>query len=97
MTHPHDTPNSDDSLFPGIDPARLFAPGAAMHPPRILILYRSLRDRSFSRLSAEEAGRILTRLGAEVRFFNSSGLPLVDQSGADLTKVQELHSLVTWC
>jgi arsenic resistance protein ArsH len=97
MTHPRDTPNIDDSLLPGIDPARLFAPGAATHPPRILILYGSLRARSFSRLSVEEAGRILTRLGAEVRFFNPSGLPLVDEPGADLTKVKELHSLVTWC
>jgi len=94
---PHDTPNIDDSLFPPIDPARLFAPATATHPPRILILYGSLRVRSFSRLSAEEAGRILTRLGAEVRFFNPSGLPLPDQPGADLTKVEELHVLVTWC
>ena len=89
MRNPHDTPNIDDALFAGIDPARLFAPGTATHPPRILILYGSLRARSFSRLSAEEAGRILTRLGAEVRFFNPSGLPLVDEPGADLTKVEE--------
>ena len=96
MTGPRDTPNIDDSQFPGIDTARLFTRPTATHPPRFLILYGSLRPRSFSRLSAEEAGRILTRLGAEVRFFNPSGLPLVDEPGADVTKVQELHNLVTW-
>ena len=92
-----DTPNIDDALFPGVDEAALLAPAHKTHPPRILILYGSLRARSFSRLSGEEAGRILTRLGAEVRIFNPSGLPLVDQPGADLTRVQELWDLVTWC
>jgi arsenic resistance protein ArsH len=91
-----DTPNIDDALFPGIDPTALLSPPHKTHPPRILILYGSLRTRSFSRLSGEEAGRILTRLGAEVRFFNPSGLPLVDEPGADLTKVTALWDLVTW-
>ncbi|MDQ1899198.1 arsenical resistance protein ArsH [Paracoccus sp. WLY502] len=93
-----DTPNIDDALFPGIDPDRLFARVPAAHPPRILLLYGSLRVRSFSRLAAEEAGRILTRLGAEVRFFNPSGLPLVDD-GVDAAhpKVRELRDLVAWC
>jgi arsenic resistance protein ArsH len=95
---PFDTPNIDDALFPGIDRERLFPPALSTHPPRILILYGSLRARSFSRLAAEEAGRILTRLGAEVRFFNPSGLPLVDD-GVDAThpKVRELRDLATWC
>ena len=91
-----DTPNIDDALFPGVDKEALLTPPHKMHAPRILILYGSLRPRSFSRLSAEEAGRILTRLGAEVRFFNPSGLPLVDQPGADMVKVSELWDLVTW-
>ena len=91
-----DTPNIDDALFPGIDQGRLFARAPASHPPRILILYGSLRARSFSRLAAEEAGRILTRLGAEVRFFNPSGLPLVDEPGADMTRVTALWDAVTW-
>jgi arsenic resistance protein ArsH len=93
-----DTPNIDDALFPGVDRDRLLNPVPSDHPPRILILYGSLRARSFSRLSAEEAGRILTRLGAEVRFFHPSGLPLVDD-GADAThpKVRELRDLVVWC
>lgn len=93
-----DTPNIDDTLFPGINEAALLAPPHKTHAPRILILYGSLRPRSFSRLSGEEAARILTRLGAEVRFFNPSGLPLVDD-GVDAThpKVRELRDLVTWC
>ena len=91
-----DTPNIMDPLLPGIDADRLFAPPSAAHPPRILILYGSLRTRSYSRLAAEEAGRILTRLGAEVRVFNPSGLPLPDEPGADMAKVTELRDLVTW-
>lgn len=93
-----ETPNITDDLFSGIDRDRLLAPATTTHPPRILILYGSLRARSFSRLSAEEAGRILTRLGAEVRFFNPSGLPLVDD-GVDAShpKVAELRQMVTWC
>jgi arsenic resistance protein ArsH len=93
-----ETPNIDDALFPGIARDRLFAPPVATHPPRILILYGSLRTHSYSRLAAEEAGRILTRLGAEVRVFNPSGLPLVDD-GVDAThpKVRELRDMVVWC
>lgn len=93
-----ETSNIEEELLPGIDHEKLFTPQIASHAPRILILYGSLRVRSFSRLAAEEAGRILTRLGAEVRFFNPSGLPLVDD-GADhnYPKVWELRDLVTWC
>lgn len=67
------------------------------HKPRILVLYGSLRDRSYSRLSAEEAGRILESMGAEVRFFDPKGLPLFDNNeSADHPKVQELRELVIW-
>lgn len=92
------TPQIDDSRFRPVDRARLLAPVVSTHPPRILILYGSLRARSFSRLTAEEAARILTRLGAEVRFFHPSGLPLVDD-GVDAShpKVRELRDLVAWC
>ena len=93
-----DLPNIDDALLPGMDEAALLTPRHKTNAPRILILYGSLRPRSFSRLSAEEAARILSRLGAEVRFFNPSGLPLVDD-GVDAThpKVRELRDLVAWC
>ena len=92
-----DTPQLDARLLPGIDRDALLSPKLSTHPPRILLLYGSLRPRSFSRLTAEEAGRILTRLGAEVRIFNPAGLPLVDDPGADLTKVEELRAAVIWC
>ena len=93
---PPDFPALDEASFAAINTERLLSPPVSTHPPRILILYGSLRSRSFSRLAAEEAGRILTRFGAEVRFFNPSGLPLPDEPGADLSKVQELQSLVIW-
>lgn len=66
------------------------------HPARILILYGSLRAHSFSCLGAEKAARILSRLWAEVRVFNPSGLPLVDD-GVDAThpKVRELRDLAS--
>lgn len=67
------------------------------HSPRILILYGSLRERSFSRLLAEEAGRILTHMGAEVKFFNPDTLPMFDNNkSADHPKVQELRELSLW-
>jgi arsenic resistance protein ArsH len=95
---PFDTPNIDVALFPGLDRDRLLARLPSTHPPRILILYGSLRTRSFSRFAGEEAERILTRLGAEVQFFNPSGLPLVDD-GADAShpRVRELRERVAWC
>lgn len=90
-------PNIAHELLPAIDMTRLFTAPVATHAPRMLVLYGSLRPRSYSRLAAEEAGRILTRLGAEVLFFNPSGLPLVDDgTDASHPKVQELRALVAW-
>lgn len=66
------------------------------HKPRILMLYGSLRARSFSRLAAEEAGRILEALGAEVKFFNPTGLPQVDTEDREHPKVKELLELAAW-
>jgi arsenical resistance protein ArsH len=67
------------------------------HAPKILILYGSLRERFFSRLLAEEAGRILTYMGAEVKFFNPDGLPMFDNNrSVDHPKVQELRNLSLW-
>ncbi|GAA6150991.1 arsenical resistance protein ArsH [Pseudoteredinibacter isoporae] len=67
------------------------------HKPRVLMLYGSLRDRSFSRFSAEEAGRILEAMGAEVRYFDAAGLPLFDGNrSADHPKVLELRELSQW-
>lgn len=91
-----DTPNLDEAHFQQIDADHLFLPARATHAPRILLLYGSLRDRSFSRSMSEEAARILTRFGAETRIFCPSGLPLPDDADADHPKVQELRDLVTW-
>ncbi|MAN13274.1 MAG: hypothetical protein CL945_00895 [Dinoroseobacter sp.] len=52
----------------------------AMGPPlRILLLYGSLRERSFSRLAVEQAARLLQVFGCETRIFDPSDLPLPDQ------------------
>ena len=66
------------------------------HPPRILLLYGSLRERSFSRLLSEEAARLLQAMGAETRTFNPSGLPLPDDAPDAHPKVQELRALTLW-
>ncbi|VTT28481.1 arsenical resistance protein ArsH [Klebsiella pneumoniae] len=66
-------------------------------PPRILILYGSTRQRSYSRYAAEEAGRLLEQMGAEVKIFNPSGLPLPDDAPDTHPKVLELRALVRWC
>ncbi|SLN13354.1 FMN-dependent NADPH-azoreductase [Roseovarius litorisediminis] len=90
------TPNIDDSQFHTIDMARLFPDEQPRHPPRVLLLYGSLRERSFSRHLAEEAARILSRLGAETRLFDPSGLPLPDDADATHPKVAELREMVLW-
>ena len=66
------------------------------HSPRILILYGSLRTRSFSRMLAEESARILHLLGAEVKTFDSTGLPLFDQRSDEHPKVKEIRELSLW-
>ncbi|AWI55429.1 arsenical resistance protein ArsH (plasmid) [Aquabacterium olei] len=79
------------------DPAMLRASTPSAHPPRILMLYGSLRERAFSRLLTEEAARLLRAMGAEVRIFNPSGLPLPDDAPDTHPKVQELRELTLWC
>lgn len=66
------------------------------HKPRILLLYGSLRSRSYSRFLTFEAARLLERLGAETRIFDPSGLPLPDDAADTHPKVQELRGLVDW-
>jgi arsenic resistance protein ArsH len=75
--------------------ARLGMPDA--QPVRILLLYGSLRQRSYSRLLVEEAARLLQRFGAETRIFDPRGLPYPDEvEGNDHPKVKELRDLSMW-
>jgi arsenic resistance protein ArsH len=71
-------------------------PTPQSHPPRILLLYGSVRKRSFSRLVTLEAARLLHAFGAETRIFDPSGLPLPDDAPDDHLKVAELRDLVIW-
>jgi arsenic resistance protein ArsH len=91
-----DTPALDPRFLAAPDLAALEPEGRAGHPPRILLLYGSLRERSFSRLLTEEAARILRLLGAETKTFDPRDLPLPDGAPADHPKVQELRALSQW-
>ena len=68
----------------------------ADHRPRILLLYGSLRERSYSRLLTFEAARLLDAFGAETRIFDPQGLPLPDAAPVDHPKVKELRDLSAW-
>ncbi|KGJ95861.1 arsenical resistance protein ArsH [Colwellia psychrerythraea] len=82
--------NEQFNLYPTVNKV-------SIHKPRVLMLYGSLRGTSYSRLTAEEAGRILNTMGAEVKFFNPKGLPLFDNNdSAAHPKVIELRELVQW-
>lgn len=93
---------SEPDRLPALDPAfairrPAFGLGDHQPPPRILLLYGSLRDRSFSRLAVEEAARLLQFFGAETRIFDPSDLPLPDQvAGDDHPAVHELRELSIW-
>lgn len=71
-------------------------PPYANHKPRILILYGSLREVSYSRLLAQEARRLLAHFGCEVRIYDPKGLPLPDEEPASHPKVRELRELSEW-
>ena len=96
-----DLPNIVPGILRPLDPDDYARPGDPRHPPRILLLHGSLRARSYSRLLAEEAGRLLDALGCEVRHFSPHGLPLPDtpHEGGEPSghpKVAELRDLAAW-
>ena len=68
----------------------------AAHPPRILLLYGSLRERSYSRFATFEAERLLRHFGCETRVFHANGLPLPEDADPSHPKVQELRELCLW-
>ena len=95
-------PLLDADLLPAFDP-HYASPRPAQGlgndepPPRILLLYGSLRERSYSRLAVEEAARLLQYFGAETRIFDPRDLPLPDQvAGDDHPSVRELRELSIW-
>lgn len=81
-------PPLEAPVFPSVD--------ASTHPPRVLMLYGSLRERSFSRLLAEEGARILEGLGCEVRWFHPHDLPVKAPGLDDHPEVTRLRALSTW-
>ncbi|EKE78010.1 arsenical resistance protein ArsH [Gallaecimonas xiamenensis] len=90
-----DLPHIDAGLFK-VPTAEDFSAPVSRHPPRILLLYGSLRERSYSRLVVQEAARLLEAMGCEARIFDPSGLPLPDGAPDSHPKVQELRDLVLW-
>ncbi len=86
--------NADSFSIPTLE--QLKPAGQSTHKPRILLLYGSNRQRSFSRLEVQEAARLLETFGAETRIFNPSGLPLPDDVEDTHPKVAELRELMQW-
>jgi len=93
-------PNVDRALFERPNAARLQAgpgtAGASTHAPRFLMLYGSLRERSYSRLLTLEAARLLRAMGGEVRIYDPAGLPLPDAEPDSHPKVRELREAAAW-
>ncbi|WP_284878373.1 arsenical resistance protein ArsH [Brevundimonas sp. MEB006b] len=84
-----------DKAYLSADPARGLGPHD--HPPRILLLYGSLRERSYSRFCVEEAARLLQWMGCETRIFDPSDLPLPGSPGDDdHPAVRELREHALW-
>lgn len=69
---------------------------SSTHPPRVLVLYGSLREKSYSRLLAEEAARVLESFGAEVRVFRPHDLPVFDRTSTSHPEVQRLREASIW-
>jgi arsenic resistance protein ArsH len=94
----------DDASLPNIDPGlfdrpsvnRLSGVGTSTHAPRFLLLYGSLRERSYSKLLTLEAARLLQAMGGEVRVFDPAGLPLPDSAPESHPRVQALRDAATW-
>jgi arsenic resistance protein ArsH len=92
------------SNLPNIEPGLLDLPtldklapvGDLSHPPRILMLYGSLREKSFSRFLTQEAARILEHFGADVKIYDPFDLPMVGSVPESHPKVMELRALSLW-
>lgn len=91
-----DLPNIVPAVLDTPDLYKLEPARVSTHPPRILLLYGSLRETSYSRLLVQEAERILQHFGAETRVFDPRDLPMTDSMPADHPKVVELRKLSEW-
>ena len=89
-------PNLDESSFKIPQQQLLVSQQASKHPPRILMLYGSLRERSYSKLLTLETAKLLEAMGAEVRVFDPLDLPQPDAAPDTHPKVKELRDLATW-
>ena len=96
LPNPTAFPALDEALFEVPSVARLTPHERSRHKPRFLMLYGSVRARSYSRLLTFEAARLLEAMGGEVKVFNPSGLPLPDDAPDTHPKVKELRELVQW-
>jgi len=92
-----DLPNIQADLLRRTEASALTNYPASTHKPRFLLLYGSLRERSYSKLLTLEAARLLETLGGEVKVFDPQGLPLPDAEPETHPKVQELRDLAAWC
>lgn len=92
----HEFPAADPNFFDRPSAAHLAPASTPSRPPRFLLLYGSLRERSFSRFLIEEADRLLRNMGAETRIYDPRGLPQVDDAGPDHPKVKELREASLW-
>ena len=89
-------PNVDTAMFDSPTGARLAGAGTSTHAPRFLLLYGSLRERSYSKLLTLEAARLLIAMGGEVRIFDPAGLPWPDAAPETHPKVQQLREAAAW-
>lgn len=94
--HLLDLPNLDAELFHAPLAADFSNVAHATHAPRFLLLYGSIREKSYSRFLTMEAARLLQAMGGEVRIFDPRGLPLPDGEPDSHPKVQELRALAAW-
>jgi arsenic resistance protein ArsH len=90
------SPNVDTLCFQVPKHDKLSTNAPSTHPPKILLLYGSLRDRSYSKLLTLEAARLLEAMGAEVAIYDPLGLPQPDSAPDTHPKVQELRELAAW-
>lgn len=97
MTKPEDFDliHVNPDVLQPVDPSALRAADDLGHKPRVLLLYGSIRERSFSRLVAEEAERLLLWQGCDTRLYEPNGLPQPDGDDTH-PKVKELRDAALW-